>query len=145
MAKFVFECQDCNLRFERNLKMGTHITHPCPSCGEEAPQIIEGFAFGFKEPAGATLANTGVHKHDYPTADIAVGRDAEKKWGEIHEREKVKAEARKMGGTEALIRHNHRDYIDYEPMSDEGRKAHYALAERAVAAIKRAREARGNK
>ena len=38
-----------------------------------------------------------------------------------------------------------RDYIDYEPMSDEGRKAHYALAERAVAAIKRAREARGNR
>lgn len=145
MPKYVFECQDCNLRFERNLKLDTHITHPCPQCGDEAPQIIEGFAFGFVEKPGATTANTGVHKQDYPTADIAVGRDADKRWDEIHVREKVKAEARKQGGTEALIRHNSRDYIDYEPMSDAGRAAHYRLSERAVAAMKRAREIRGGK
>lgn len=146
MPKYVFECQDCNLRFERNLKMdGDNTTHACPKCDDPAPQVIEGFAFGFTDPPGAATANTGVHKHDYPTADIAVGRSADSRWAEIHEREKVKAEARKQGGTDALIRHNSKEYIDYEPMSDVGRKAHYSLAERAVAAVKRAREARGDK
>ena len=144
MPRYVFECQDCNVRFERTLAMALHITHPCPKCGDEAPQIIEGFAFGFT-PSQTATANTGVHKLDYPTADQAVGSDADRRWGEIHEREKVKAEARRQGGTEALIRHNSKDYIDYEPMSDAGRIAHFKLAQRASAALKRAREARGDK
>ena len=131
------------MRFERTLKLGTHVTHPCPHCEEESPQVIEGFAFGFAE--GSTIANSGVHKLDYPTADQAVGRDADKSWEVITARDVVKTEARKTGGTEALIRYHSRDHIDYEPMSDPGRKAHYKLASKAVAAMKRAREARGEK
>ena len=142
MPRYIFECQDCNLRFERVLKIGIHVTHPCPNCEDEAPQIIEGFAFEFSDGKGS-IANSGVHKHDYPTAEIVVGKDADKRWGVVTEREKVKAEARKQGGTTALIRHTSKEYIDYEPMTETGRKAHYGLAERALAALKRARIARG--
>ncbi len=141
MPKYVFECQDCNIRFERALPMDTHLSHPCPNCQTEAPQVIEGFGFAFKEGQGAT-ANSGVHKQDYPTADQAVGRDAEKRWAAIHERDAVKAAARKQGGTEALIRHQGETFIDYEPMSDTGRKEHFNLAKKAVAAIQRAKAAR---
>lgn len=141
MPKYIFECQDCNIKFERNLKIGDHTTHECPKCKGDAPQVIDGFAFGFADGKGDP-ANSGVHKHDYPTADQAVGKDAEKRWATVHAREQVKAEARKQGGTEALIRHNDPQHIDYEPMSDAGRKAHFGLAKRAVEAVKRAREAR---
>ena len=142
MPKYVFECQECQVRFERTLKMGDHISHPCPECTEEAPAVIEGFAFGFKEPSGSALANTGVHKNDYPTADQAVGKDSERRWETVHAREQVKAEARRQGQTDALIRHTSEQHIDYEPMSDVGRKAHYNLAKKAVAAVRKAREAR---
>lgn len=121
--------------------MGDYTTHECPQCKSEAPQIIDGFSFGFAEGKGAP-ANSGVHKQDYPTADQAVGRDAEKRWATVQAREQVKSEARKQGGTEALIRHNAPEHIDYEPMSDVGRKAHFKLAQRAVEAVRRAREAR---
>ena len=144
MPKYVFECQECNVRFERTLKMGDVISHPCPACKEEAPRVVESFAFGFAEGQGA-IANSGVHKQDYPTADQAVGRDAEKRWETLGAREKVKAEARKQGGTEALIRHTTPEHLDYEPMSDAGRKAHFQLSQRALSAVRKAREARGSR
>lgn len=141
MPLYVYECQDCKLRFERTLSMGEHTTHECPQCKNEAPQVIDGFSFGFAESKGAP-ANSGVHKDDYPTADQAVGKSAEKRWATVNAREQVKTEARKQGGTEALIRHTSPEYIDYEPMSDTGRKAHFNLAKKALEAVRRAREAR---
>ncbi len=132
MPKYEFECESCNVGFERNLKMGDHLTHPCPSCGEESHRVWDEnslASFSFKGGQSGSTANTGVHAEDYPTADRAVGRDAEARWGEIHEREKVKQEARKMGDTHALIRHNSRDFIDYEPMTQTGRQARRKLAD----------------
>jgi putative FmdB family regulatory protein len=134
MPKYVFECPDCNVRFERNLKLGEHTTHECPSCKDDAPLVIEGFSFEFAPRAGGTQANTGVHGQDYPTADQAVGRSATSRWAHVREREKVKQEARKQGGTPALIRHTGKDYVDYEPMSDAGRQARRALARTALQA-----------
>ena len=133
MPLYVFECvtEGCAVKFERNLKIGDHPTHECPRCHELAPRIIEGFAFGFNQEA---TGNTGVHKEDYPTADHAVGRDAETRWESHQLREDVKGQARKKGGTHALIRHNPKDgsHIDYEPMSDGGRIARRSLAKFAV-------------
>lgn len=137
MPKYSFECQECQVRFERNLKMGEHTTHPCPSCKDPAPRLFdgEGFAFGFGQ-GGTAVANSGVHDHDYPTADKAVGRSAEARWDLISKRDQVKNEARKQGGTHALIRHTGDSYIDYEPMSQTGRDARKALAKAALKASK---------
>jgi len=93
-------------------------------------------AFAFKGNQTGTTANTGVHDNDYPTADKVVGRDADARWAVIHEREKVKAAAREKGGTHALIRHNRRDYIDYEPMTDGGRTARRNLAHIAIDSVR---------
>jgi putative FmdB family regulatory protein len=140
MPVYVFECQDCNVRFERNLKMGDHTSHECPACQEVAPRVLdgEGFGFSFVKGSGAP-ANSGVHDHDYPTADKAIGRSATERWAMLGARQQVKAEARKQGGTHALIRRTGRNYIDYEPMSDQGLDAHRRLTKAAVQAAKAAR------
>jgi len=131
VPKYEFECPVCVLKFDRNLKVGEHPTHDCPSCHDPAPLVVSDFGFSFAAGKGAT-ANSGVHGQDYPTADQAVGRSATKRWEIIQAREKVKKAAREQGGTPALIRHTGKDFIDYEPMSDQGRAARRKLAKEAL-------------
>lgn len=123
MPKYSFTCE-CGCEFSRTLKMGEHKTHECPNCQEAAARVFEGFGFAFAQ-GGSAPANSGVTKHDYPTDDYVVGSSADKRWAEYRDREKVKAEVRKVGGNRALIRKNGQDYIEYEAGSDktiEGRK-----------------------
>lgn len=124
MPKYSFECT-CGLMFTRTLKMGDHQNHPCPNCKGDAPRVFEGFGFNFAESAAAAPGNSGVSKHDYPTADQAVGASADKRWAEYREREKVKQKVREAGGNRALVRENGRDYIEYRaggPATIETRK-----------------------
>lgn len=131
MPKYVFECPVCSIRFERNLKVGEHPTHECPGCHDEAPLVISDFGFSFAE-GGSSMANSGVHDHDYPTADKAVGRSAKRRWDYINARNEVKKEARKQGQTHALIRHTGDGFVDYEPMSDVGKEARKKLEKEAT-------------
>lgn len=150
MPVYVFECQnqDCNCRFERNLKMGDHPLHPCPSCHEDAPRCIpgEGFAFGFKQPE-TKEGNSGVHKEDYPTADYAVGRSAERRWASYEDRRKVKDQARAAGGTHALNRRDDPEggFVEYAPMGSGGLDARKQRAAKAFEAIRAAKEARATR
>ena len=116
MPKFTFECVTCTTNFTRTLKMGPHPTHPCPACKAPAPRLWNGQSFGFDFSATAATAqgNSGVSKHDHPTADQAVGRSANARWAEIQEREKVKDEVRKVGGHRALKRRTGEKYVEYE-------------------------------
>jgi putative FmdB family regulatory protein len=116
MPKYTFECI-CTVRFSRTLKMGQHPTHKCPSCGAEAPRLFEEFAFEFARQ-GKAPANSGVSKHDYPTADIAVGADADSRWETIRARDRVKDQVRKEGGHRALIRRQVDGGVEYEAGSD---------------------------
>lgn len=93
---------------------------------------MTGFGFQFADSPGTDKANTGVTKVDYPTADQAVGRSADLRWKMMKERDAVKAEARKQGGTNALIRRHSGRAIDYEPMSQAGREARKQLAKTAL-------------
>ncbi len=140
MPKYIFLCekQGCEVRFERILSPDNPLTHPCPNCKEPAPRYLraEGFAFAFANATTGATANTGVHKEDYPTADHAVGKSAEARWGEYSERTKVKEAARQQGGDYPLIRHTEPGHIDYEPMSTGGRIARRNLAKKAVASLR---------
>lgn len=138
MPKYTFVCDTCVVEFERTLKMGDHLTHECPSCSEQAPRVWEANAvsFGFKESPKAVPTNTGVHKEDYPTADHLIGKDADKRWEQIHAREQAKQEARQQGGTHALRRKNGEDYIDYEPLTAVGRDARRKLAKATIESIR---------
>ena len=128
MPSYTFECPVCDLRFTRVLKMAVHVSHVCPNCKDLAPLVVEGFAFQFGKSEGAAVGNSGVHDHDFPTADKAVGRSADERWALLNERDKVKKKARELGGTHALIRHTAPTHIDYEPMSPAGVSAHRELA-----------------
>ena len=141
MPKFTFECSPCNARFTRTLKMGEHPHHPCPSCKKPAPRLwaAQGFAFDFAE-GGKAPGNSGVTKHDYPTADNAVGRSSDKRWAEYAEREKVKKQVRAGSGLRTLNRtdspekdgdHSHIQYTAIgEKEMDSRRDAAKALRER---------------
>lgn len=111
MPKYTFDCT-CGVQFTRTLKLGDHFSHPCPACQEEAPRLFEGFSHSFST-VGVTPTNSGVSKLDHPTADQAVGSNADVRWAEIAEREKVKQQVRQMGGSRALMRKNGKDYIQY--------------------------------
>lgn len=140
MPKYEFECAYCNLRFERSLKMGDHTTHECPKCQSDAPRVWDGFAFGFQDTPGAATANTGVHDKDYPTADKAVGRSSEARWGEYNERDKVKKIVRQRGATGSLMRRNGQGFVEYEAMSDNGVEANVKMRKAIVEARKAASE-----
>lgn len=140
MPKYTFTCEECNVRFDRNLKMGDHPTHPCPACKDPAPRLWDGQGFGFEfsDGAGTPNGNSGVAKHDYPTADIAVGRSASARWREIDAREGVKRQVRKGGKTNGLIRKDSRDgaFIDYEAMTPATLEARKELVDKADAVKK---------
>lgn len=71
--------------------------------------MLEGFAHEFVATTATALANSGVTKHDYPTADNVVGRSAEAKWEQIHRRNDGKQKFRRDTGAVALIR---RDLVE---------------------------------
>ncbi len=137
MPKYTFHCQTCSptVRFTRNLKIGDWPTHPCPACREEAPRLYEGFGFQFQAGRGSEDANTGVHAHDYPTADQAVGRSAEDRWHLYREREKIKRQARALGGTGALARVDGEGYTEYAPLTPAGQQARASLVNRVLPAV----------
>lgn len=99
MPQYTFFCTRCTLQFKRRLSMGVHPTHLCPECKAAAPRQWEGqgFGFEFQPTAGTAQANSGVSKHDYPTADNIVGRSADAQWGVIHARNAAKAKIRDRG------------------------------------------------
>jgi|SRR5688572_9286373 len=99
MPQYSFLCPRCRLTFKRRMSMGAHVTHICPECKGVAPRQWEGqgFGFEFQTGAGTAQANSGVSKHDYPTADQAVGRSAESQWEVIHARNKAKNKVRERG------------------------------------------------
>lgn len=109
MPQYTFFCPGCRLEFKRRLAMGVHPTHLCPECKKAVPRQWEGqgFGFEFEQTAATARANSGVTKHDYPTADNVVGRSAEAQWEIIHARNVAKEKIRGQGA--ALSR---RDQVD---------------------------------
>lgn len=99
MPQYSFFCGACSLQFKRRLKIGPHPTHACPSCAKGVPRQWEGqgFGFDFAQTAGSAQANSGVTKHDYPTADEVVGRSADAQWQVIHARNVAKGKIRDRG------------------------------------------------
>lgn len=103
MPAFLFFCSSCVYRFEKIVSSNVD-KYPCPDCGGSCVRTLEGqsFAHAFEEPAVPT--NSGVTDYDHPSADKAVGRDADKKWEELTERKKFKEKLRANSGTHALQR-----------------------------------------
>ncbi len=139
MPQYSYLCAKCALQFDRTLSMGEHPTYPCPSCEEPACRQFEGQSFGhaFADTPGKPLANTGVHKDDYPTADRVVGKSALRRWDHFHARAEVKSKAREEGGTHALARLDNPQggFTEYTPMSPSGLAARKVVAKETMKAM----------
>lgn len=131
MPKYAFECK-CGLHFTRTLKTGNWPSHPCPACFESAPLVIQSFGFAFAAGKGDSDANTGVHKHDYPTADVAAGRSSDSRWEVYQERHRQKVKLRRQAGSVPLMRRDGDGYTDYTVMPAEVKVAHDKLVDRVV-------------
>jgi putative FmdB family regulatory protein len=104
MPVFEYTCSKCGYEFEElhlsSKAAEKHKTRfPCPECGRPAIRIPSATNFSFVE---TTPGNSGVHQHDYPDADRAVGSSAEKKWAKYYQEQDEKNKARKKHKTNAL-------------------------------------------
>lgn len=104
MPQYTFYCETCNLQFKKKLPMGEHSQYKCPTCKAPADRSLQGFGFDFSPTSGTAQANSGVSKHDYPTADNIVGRSADDRWKVVFERNKAKKKLRETTGAVALSR-----------------------------------------
>lgn len=77
----------------------------CPECGEEAPKVpsVTNHSFAHTPVGGARPQNTGVHSIDY-SFDQVIGRDAERKWKTIQDRQKRKRDV--IAGTPGATGHD---------------------------------------
>lgn len=136
MPTFEYKCIECNLEFEE-----LHITredtkkheqeYDCPSCGSIAVRIASLTNFNFKVK---TPGNSGVHDIDFPSADKAVGRSADKKWEKIHKEQDERNKVRKKYKTDAIRKVGN----DYVPMS----KNQLNVREQAIKKVKEVKESR---
>lgn len=90
MPIYEYQCDSCGLRKEH---LWTRIsiaqdTIPCAECGEPMHKLVSAANFKFshseKQTRGAAPPNTGTS--DDWNYDKVIGRDAEKKWGIIEQR-----------------------------------------------------------
>lgn len=115
MPLFLFYCTDCNARFERVTTKET-AEQPCPLCKKPAPKTLQGQTFSHAFAAPKNPTNSGITSYDHPTAEMVVGRDADKKWENYGKRKKIKEKLRAESGTRFLSR----DEKDtYKPMTSE--------------------------
>ena len=94
MPNYTFKCEKCSTRFERSLKLeqadkGTL----CPSCGNKTANKLPPSGVGFKMAESKKIPKD---------IDLAVGKDAEKKWEEYDEKKRIKDKIRKETGSERL-------------------------------------------
>lgn len=93
MPFYEYECQACGLQFEK-LKAMSRSEEPekCTACASDQTRKLvstTNFTFAHTPVGGARPQNTGVHSIDY-NYDRVIGRDAEKRWEVIAQREKQK-------------------------------------------------------
>jgi putative FmdB family regulatory protein len=88
MPIYEYQCSECGLRFEKLFRSIQEVPEqPCAECGKPAQKLVSAVSFQFVHKQGlrgALPSNTGTS--DDWNFDKAIGRDAEKKWSHIEER-----------------------------------------------------------
>ena len=88
MPVYEFICKECGIRFDDYFpRIQEKYEANCPECGKLAErQEVHSFGFSFK---GGTEAES---------IDMTVGRDAEKRWSQYHQRQEQKNKTKKESG-----------------------------------------------
>lgn len=95
------------------------VTERVQRIAEERPESIEckfcGSPALFKLSVPAVLTGNMTNQ----SFDVTVGKDAERRWTAIHERQAARDKVRRETGSAGLVGHG---YNDFRPISDEQRK-----------------------
>jgi putative FmdB family regulatory protein len=91
MATYDYQCQKCAAVHEHICPISKRPESiKCPRCGGEAEQVI------LKAPALSTKGSSNM------TQDMAIGYDAEKRWGRIHAKKEARDKIRRESGKAGL-------------------------------------------
>lgn len=94
MPIYEFKCEKCELKFEKYYsKISDNKKEECPSCGGVGNRVVS--LTNFKMGDSVKVAKE---------VDLAVGKDAERRWKVIEERNSKKEKLRQEFGTEKLSR-----------------------------------------
>lgn len=114
---YEFKCHDCDLVLEHLCPMGEQPKYKkCPKCGTRCEQTIY----------APFVATSGMGQ---ASLDVVVGRDAEKRWNRIHQRQEQRDKVRSDSGKTALTKTGKDEYkahsrpLDFVPCTGtEGKK-----------------------
>src|SRR5271157_1193985 len=99
---YEFRCITCLLILEHLCPMGEQPSYKkCPKCGKRCEQVIHALA--------VMTGNTS-----QPSLDVVIGRDAEKRWKTIHERQDVRDKVRKESGKSGLTKISKDEYKPHD-------------------------------
>jgi putative FmdB family regulatory protein len=99
---YEFECRECSLVIEHLSPMGEQPSYKkCPKCGRRCEQKIY----------APYVATSGMSQ---PSLDVVIGRDAEKRWNRIHQRQEVRDKVRKESGKAGLTKVGQDEYKPHD-------------------------------
>ncbi len=108
---YEFRCGDCGLVLEHICPIGEQPSYKkCPKCGKHCKQTI--FA--------PYVATSGMSQ---APLDVIIGRDAEKRWDNIHQRQEARNKVRRESGKQGLTKVGKDEYkphdrpLDFVPCS----------------------------
>lgn len=101
MPRYDFKCAECGLIFDKFVRDREIRSYECLDCGSDADRssiAAVGFVFG----NGKTTGNTGVDSLD-SSIDKSVGRDSERRWEAIKDRQTTKRRVQRDHGGEGKV------------------------------------------
>ena len=101
MPIYEFKCKDCELTFEKSLKIADSASASCPLCHKVTTH---------KLPPKGVLSKVGEVKSIPKELDLAVGKSAEERWLAYEERNKEKEKIRKNSETNLITRDSEGNY-----------------------------------
>jgi putative FmdB family regulatory protein len=108
MPAYDYQCQECATYHEVVCSISNREDEiECPRCHGVAEQVI----------LSAPGVMTGSMGHQ--TQDVAIGRDAEKRWDGIHERKAMRDKVRKESGVDAITATGSGNEIVFRPVRKE--------------------------
>lgn len=95
MPIYDFKCNDCELKFEKSLKIAESQSTNCPICNKTT---------SVKLPSKGVMGKVGEVTSIPKDIDLAVGKSAEERWMAYEERNKEKDKVRKDSDTNLITR-----------------------------------------
>ena len=95
MPIYDFKCNDCELKFEKSLKIAESKETTCPVCNKTT---------SIKLPSKGVMGKVGEVTSIPKDIDLAVGKSSEERWAAYEERKQAKDKVRKDSDTNLITR-----------------------------------------